>query len=107
MPTTAPAIPATMDPVEVQVLLMRKDMENNHGNVMGAVDRVGGTVVALREDVARNYVDKVTHEKLEGRVTSIEGKVTSQGGIFTWGARLLIGGLVTGGFAVLFKLSHG
>ncbi len=77
---------------------MRQAFEFNHKTLVDGQGRIETSVGDLRNEVARNYVDKVEFGRLEGRVTGVEGKaasvdakVATHSGYMGWAIKSVIG----------------
>ena len=108
MTTPTPPVPAEGD-LGTQVALMRQAFDFSHKALIDGQGRIETSVGALRDEVARNYVDKVEFGKLEGRVTgvetkasSIDSKVSTHGGYFGWVVKTVIGLIMVGISGLLF-----
>ena len=93
---------------------MRKAVETNHGVLLDGQKRIESSVSDFRTEVAKAYVDKISHKDLEGRVKSVEEKsvgiekeVGDLSGYLGWIVKSIIGIFMVGVSGLLFAKGGG
>ena len=111
MPTPTPPHDDPQD-VRLQVALLRRATEQQHGTLMDGQKRIEDSVRGLRDEVSRTYVDKVEFGRLEGRVKAgedkvvlVDGRVGVLNGYLGWLIKGVIAAIGSAAAAILF--AHG